>query len=257
MIVTDAGEAWQVVLQTDHAALAGEIARAFGGDGFAPPTRPASVEIAARRHDDGWRVWESAPLRDPSGAPKHFYGVPAAAQLDFYRCCIAAVEDEDPYAALLVSMHGAGVFGGDYGWRGAPVSDELAPLAGAFVAEQEARYAGRAAAAQVSEAERWSDHDIVQVADRISIVLSAQTGTMGPATIEKIVRADRSAEPLVMEPEGEWTVTLAPYPFAEAPARFSLLRRLIPKQEWPDDEAFRATFFATGPERVEITILPA
>ena len=40
-------------------------------------------------------------------------GVPA--HLAFYRACIAAVSDQDPYAGLLVSMHGAGIYRGRYG----------------------------------------------------------------------------------------------------------------------------------------------
>ena len=63
MIVRDAGDAWQVVLQTDHADLSGAFARAWAERGAGHD----SLVIAAERHDDGWAVWERAPRVDESG----------------------------------------------------------------------------------------------------------------------------------------------------------------------------------------------
>ena len=112
MIVRDRGDSWQVVLQTDHADLSGALARAWAGrDG-----RDDSLVIAAERHDDGWAVWERAPLVEPeTGRPINFLDVGVPAHLAFYRACIAAVSEQDPYAGLLVSMHGAGIYRQRYG----------------------------------------------------------------------------------------------------------------------------------------------
>ena len=63
VIVRDAGDAWQVVMQTDHADLSGAIATAWADRG----PRHDSVVVAARRHDDGWAVWERSPLVDHTG----------------------------------------------------------------------------------------------------------------------------------------------------------------------------------------------
>jgi hypothetical protein len=52
-------------------------------------------------------------------------------------------------------------------------------------------------------------------------------------------------------------VSLSPYPFAESPATFRLVRRLLPKSgDRRDGESFRREFAAAVPEDVEITIEP-
>jgi hypothetical protein len=51
----------------------------------------------------------------------------------------------------------------------------------------------------------------------------------------------------VLEPLGPWRVGMTPFPFGERPARFSLLRRVVPKNGRPD-------ILGTPTELVEITI---
>jgi hypothetical protein len=55
-----------------------------------------------------------------------------------------------------------------------------------------------------------------------------------------------------LAPIEPWRVTIDPYPFDVSPARFSLLRRLVPKRERTLAE-FPAELFALAPEQVEIT----
>ena len=111
MIVRDAGDAWQVVLQTDHADLSGAFAQAWADRG---PAHEA-VAIAAERHDDGWAVWEQSPRVDESGKPVNFLEVDVRSHLAFYRAGIAAITEQDTDAGLLVSMHGAGIYRQRYG----------------------------------------------------------------------------------------------------------------------------------------------
>ena len=169
MIVRDAGDAWQVVLQTDHADLSGAFARAWADR--AP--RHESLVLAAERHDDGWAVWEQSPLVDAAGAPVNFLDVQVPAHLAFYRAGIAAVTDEDPYAGLLVSMHGSGIYrqryGEDPGLRLTHAA-EVAALVEEFVAEQEASVPARMEAAGVDDDFRWADYRRLQAYDRLSLL---------------------------------------------------------------------------------------
>src|SRR4051794_27321122 len=108
MIVRDLGDAWQIVLQTDHAALSGQFAAAWGNGTFAAPRPARSVQIATVRHDDGWAVWERAPnlIAPADGGPRRprtFIEVPVRSHVAFYRAHIAAIVEQDPYAGLLVS----------------------------------------------------------------------------------------------------------------------------------------------------------
>jgi uncharacterized protein DUF3891 len=230
VIVRDTGETWQVVLQTDHADLSGAFARAWSEQG---PSHDALV-IAAERHDDGWAVWERAPRVDESGKPVNFLDVDIRSHLAFYRAGIAAIAEHDPYAGLLVSMHGAGIYRQRYGLdpglglsRAAAAQDEV----DAFVLEQEEKFGG-------DPGERRLDYELLQLYDRLSLYFCMRDVDAGEAAELQGYR---------LEPVAPWHVRIAPYPFREPPARFSLLRRIIPKSGFPD-------VLATPAERVAITI---
>ncbi len=246
MIVRDAGDAWHVVLQTDHADLSSACARRWADTG----SRHASLVIAAERHDDGWAVWEQAPLIEAgTGRPLNFLEVQVPVHLAFYRAGIAAITDEDPYAGLLVSMHGAGIYRQRYGAqpelrlsRAAEVMD----LVEAFVEEQESGYADRIAAIGVSDEERWTDYHRLQVYDRFSLYFCLRDVEAGEAEDIGGYR---------IEPLGSGRVRVDPYPFDSPGERFSLLRRVLPKRPWALGE-FREAFSATRPERLEIQVEP-
>jgi hypothetical protein len=243
MIVRDRGDSWQVVLQTDHADLSAAFARAWADH----ETRHDSLVLATERHDDGWAVWEQAPLVEPAtGKPINFLDVGVPAHLAFYRACIAAVSDQDPYAGLLVSMHGAGIYRQRYGTDLALAltrADEVAEQVEEFVAEQESSHPGRLASTGYSEEDRWADYHRLQMYDRLSLYFCMQDVENGEP---------RAIRDYRLEPLAAWRVTIDPYPFVDSPVRFSLLRRLVPKRARTPRE-FPAEFFAQAPERVEIT----
>jgi hypothetical protein len=230
MIVRDAGEAWQVVLQTDHADLSGAFARAWAEQG----PRHESLVIAAERHDDGWAVWEQAPRVDDQGKPVNFLDVDVRSHLAFYRAGIAAIAEQDAEAGLLVAMHGAGIYRQRYGLdpglalsRVAEVQEQV----DAFVAEQEATFGGEPGA-------RQDDYALLQLYDRLSLYFCTRDTEAGEAAEFQGYR---------LEPLGPWRVRLGPYPFEESPASFSLIRRLIPKGTTGD-------VLAVAPQRVAITL---
>jgi hypothetical protein len=240
MIVRDRGDDWQVVLQIDHEDLSGALARAWGDQG----ARHDSLEIAAARHDDGWAVWERAPVIEPeSGKPVNFLDVDISSHLAFYRACIAAVTEQDPYAGLLVSMHGAGIYQQRYGRDPALGLSRAAAaqeLVDAFVAEQEDGYESRVGEIGVADDERWHDYELLQLYDRLSLYFCMRD-----------VEGD-GAEPVelqgyTLELLAPWRVRMSPYPFGDSPSRFELVRRVMPK-------AAHAEVLATPVERVAIAI---
>lgn len=227
MIVRDLGDAWQVVMQTDHADLSAAFAQAW-----ATPLS-SSLVIATERHDDGWAVWEQSPRVDEAGKPVNFLEVDVSAHLAFYRAGIAAIAEEDEDAGLLVSMHGAGIYRQRYGLdqalglaRAAEVQDEVE----AFVSEQEAKFGG-------DPKGRWEDYERLQLFDRLSLYFCMRDGE------------EAELQGYRIEPVAPWHVRLSPYPFADGAGGFSLLRRVIPKNG-------RADVLGTAPERVEISVEP-
>ncbi len=246
MIVRNRGDAWQVVLQTDHADLAGALAEAWIDHG---PRRESAI-VAARRHDDGWAVWERSPLVDGDGKPVGFLDVHVPAHLAFYRAGIAAITDEDPYAGLLVSMHGAGIYRQRYGSDTALAftrAAEVQELVDAFVAEQEGVYAERAAEAGVDEELRWADYHRLQWFDRFSLAFCLRDWDEPPAEAFELGS-------FTFTPAGPWRARVDPYPFAGSSASFALLRRLVPKRPWTQAE-FRESFARIAPEPVSIELV--
>ncbi len=196
MLVRDAGDAWQLVMQTDHGDLAGQIVAAWGGEGFRAPARLASAVTAATRHDDGWAVWERRPRLDPeTGAPRNFLGVAVAPHLAFYRAGVEVVCDDDPYAGLLVSMHMSGLYRQRYGVVPAGpmrLSEQERALADTFCDQEEERQAALAALLEVSEEERWHDYALLQVADLVS--LFCQLGDLEGGTASGAAEAVPTAD---------------------------------------------------------------
>jgi hypothetical protein len=230
VIVRDAGDAWQVVLQTDHADLSGAFARVWEEQG----ARHGSLVIAAERHDDGWAVWEQAPRVDETGKPVNFLDVDVRSHLAFYRAGIAAVTEHDAEAGLLVAMHGAGIYRQRYGLdHGLALTraPEVQELVDAFVAEQEAKFGG-------DPGERRGDYELLQVYDRLSLYVCMRDLEAG----EKAEFQDYRLEPLA-----PWRVRVSPYPFTESPASFTLVRRVIPKGTARD-------VLVAEPERIAIIL---
>jgi hypothetical protein len=242
VIVRDRGSDWQVVLQTDHAELSEEVARDWADRG----PRHDSVVLAARRHDDGWATWERSPMVDGDGKPVTFLDVHVPAHLAFYRAGIAAITDEDAYAGLLVSMHGAGIYRQRYGSDPSLAvtrAPEVQELVVAVVAEQEAGYAGRMAEAGVDDDERLADYHRLQWFDRFSLAFCLRGWDEAGEPFE--------VGPFRFEPVGPWRARVAPWPFREREIECSLVRRLVPKRTWRQ-QAFRDAFFGLPAERLSI-----
>jgi hypothetical protein len=246
MIVCDVGNCWQIVLQTDHANLSGDIARRWAER----TDRFDSLVTAAERHDDGWSVWEQAPMCDlRTSRPLNFLDVGVPAHLAFYRAAIAAISEQDPYAGLLVSMHGAGIYRGRYGIQPdlkLTFADEVRDQVDAFVAEQENTYDSRSEPLGVTVTQRRHDYELLQIYDRLSLLFCMNDTLAPPGTEFSGYR---------FEPDGAATIRVTPFPFEGREQSFSLLRRLLPKREWSDGDAFRSEFFGAELERTTISIL--
>jgi Protein of unknown function (DUF3891) len=240
MIVRDRGDDWQVVLQTDHADLAGDFARAWAE----PGPRHDSLGLAAERHDDGWAVWEQAPMVEPeTGRPLNFLDVGVPAHLAFYRACIAAVSEQDRYAGLLVSMHGAGIYQQRYGrdpGLGLAQAEAHRELVDGFVDEQETGYTERIAETGVDEEQRWADYELLQLYDRLSLYFCMREVERGE---------EAELQGYRLQPLAPWRIRMQPFPFAGRRAGLSLVRRLVPKDG-------RSEILALAPERVEISVEP-
>src|SRR5271154_5870574 len=107
---------WWLVTHPDHARLAGAFAERWGNDRFLAPQPRVHVLKGIARHDDGWTARDAAPQITREGKPSAFSVALVGKYSAFEEIDLAdylAVRDravrliakEDPYAAILVSMH--------------------------------------------------------------------------------------------------------------------------------------------------------
>ena len=210
VIVRDRGADWQVVLQPEHAELSEEVARAWADRG--PATTPSCSRRAATT--TAGRRGSARPWSTRDGKPVGFLDVHVPAHLAFYRAGIAAISDEDAYAGLLVSMHGAGIYRQRYGADPSLAlsrAPEVQELVDAFVVEQEAGYPERMAAVGVDDELRLADYHRLQWFDRFSLAFCLRGWDEAGESFE--VGSFR------FEPVGPWRARVSPWPFAEADAR--------------------------------------
>jgi len=263
--VRDAGDAWQVVLQPDHGDLAGQLAQAWGNERFRTSPHHSSLALAAARHDDGWSVWERWPQLSDGDRPMQFLDVHISSHLAFYTAAMTDVTGQDPYAGLMVAMHGAGLYRERYGTQPG-LRNKWADLHGdeieAFVDSVERTYPARLSELGVDDDEQWTSYKLLQVLDRLALYFSGlfevklgDVHEIAPTPVdydggETTIRVEALSP---FAPYSPTHVRIDPFPFVQSPARFTLLRRLLPKRSWTATE-FRETFRSTPPERLDLLV---
>ena len=254
MIVRPLPDGLLCIRQIDHAALSGELARAWGGR--MPLLAPrAPVELAMARHDAGWADIDREPRWNPATGLPHTYRTwPVSDALEVAARSVALVGAEDPYAGWLVSRHFASFH----------VSSE-APAARAWVTAQVGHRAellsrawprvGRAALhPHVLEA----NFDWLQLLDALSLSLcetwnsweSRETcAEYGERTKSfRYLRQGATGDPLRVEGRVE------PWPFARAEVGGSVPALRLSSGPWTDAASLARAWDDAEPATVEVAL---
>ncbi len=121
MLLRREGSSVLAIAQQSHAWISGQLARVWGNDRFPSPEPWEEVCLAAEQHDIGMAGWDRDPTFNPeTGLPYSFLEMPLEVHLGLWDAAPQRVVVQSRYAALLISMHGARL----YGRRNL---DELAP----------------------------------------------------------------------------------------------------------------------------------
>ena len=179
MIVRQLPGILRITYQIDHADLAGQFTTHWGNATFAHPMPLAALQIASTLHDNGWRYWDLNPKIDPAnGRPIDFMHIDVGDHTDLYRKGISEVMATDPYAGLLVNMHGCGLYNGRYGTLDVPGLERYSAqdllIVKAFIGEHEAQQ--HALKEQLKDADQlqdeafeqqlWTNYQLLQIWDR-------------------------------------------------------------------------------------------
>ncbi|PSM49949.1 DUF3891 domain-containing protein [Chroococcidiopsis sp. CCALA 051] len=114
------------IAQPTHAWIAGCLAQAWGNQDFGTFAPKAEVCLGAAIHDIGWVFWENEPtLNLQTGYPHNFMELPSEISVKIWSGVKHLTSSYGRYAALLVSLHGTGLFERFRKWENSPESTQL------------------------------------------------------------------------------------------------------------------------------------
>jgi hypothetical protein len=233
-----------LVTHVDHAHLAGEFAAKWGNENFRLPEPRAHVLKGISRHDDGWRERDAELQITRQGKPSAFsvelvgkYSafeeIDLADYLAVRERAVQLIAQEDPYAAILVSMHTCNLLS-ERADRSTIALEQL-PLLDNFLERQRAlqenlvEQIGPDASLPPEQKSATAIRDhyrLLQACDNLSLL--ACVNYRQPATLlHPLPVNDGGYQPVAVESIGERSFKLEPYPFAESPVSFSLPARHV------------------------------
>lgn len=252
-----------VVAQPDHGTQTGLIAGLWGNDVSGRPTHGDAPRLAARHHDDGWAVWERRPTLNPTTRqPIQFFDVHPDEHLAAYRAGIQRAAQIDPWAGLLVSMHGAGLYNDRYGsYRLEEIGEQTLStheraLVDQFLTDmadlQRDLYAaatGHTALTPPPELpEVRAQYLLLQVWDRISLQFALRHAADGRI---RPLPAGSAAEQLTCTNAGTFRLRLDPYPFVDDRVALPVQVRRLADRTYTDPEDFLAAMAAAPVDVLE------
>jgi hypothetical protein len=242
MILQRVPRGLMVVRQPEHGHQTGLFAQAWGNEEVPPVAdRAGSARLAAGHHDDGWATWELYPTLDPAtGQPAQFVSLTPVEHVPLYRAGIERAAAVDPFAGILVSMHGAGLYNGRYGTFSLverDLSDQERSLVDEFLRDMAdmqqsiAHSLNLGSAGHVSaEPEVRSAYLRLQAWDRLSLqylYFGAADGVIAPLPLDA-----RTSTQLSCRGIGPAHLALDPYPFADSGATFPVEYSVVPDREY-------------------------
>ncbi|MBD3886075.1 DUF3891 family protein [Phormidium tenue FACHB-886] len=114
------------ITQPTHAWVSGQFAQAWGNEQFGSIAPHQSVCLGAEQHDIGWIPWEAAPTLNPdTGYPHSFNEVAPGVHTKLWAGAKHLAMPMGRYAALLVSLHGTGLYERFTHWKNSPESRRI------------------------------------------------------------------------------------------------------------------------------------
>jgi hypothetical protein len=263
-----------LALQIEHSRVAGYFAAHWGNQNFDRPAPYASVVLAAGEHDIGWWEWEMKPstLND-KGFPLDYHDGSlkylGQLRLDFYKNAVDRVKSRDPYAAMLMAMHGVALMNAGYGKYAYPPDRTGDPRVKAYVEDQEnLRLKLLAELRQSDEFKQhcsdeqiWTNYEYMEVFDQLAQYicnrhpLNSKARKLGPSdTLNDVdipTKHGKPAAKITINPVAEHKAVLIPYPFDMDPLPVSFAARLVPNHPYKNGEEFLGEFYRG--EKITVT----
>lgn len=244
------GDDWLIIPQIDHAHLAGDLAKAWGGEFAAPLPSPELLIPAVRDHDDGWSLWEQQPRIDATtGRPRNFTEMPMDEATAIWTRSINVCAGHGPLGAIWVSLH--------FRWlaeRATTTDARDRKALKRFLAEQSARRRRWRKQAgvelPVDELAPVVDRGLryLQLFDSMSLWLCCCPCTE-PCSATVPDNGILSIEPL-----SPTQIQIHPYPFSQPELNLRVPARRIAARPYQDDEQLQAALAQAQRDQLEWTL---
>jgi Protein of unknown function (DUF3891) len=213
--------------QASHAWLSGQLARAWGNERFGAVEPWEEVCLGAEQHDVGWARWDLRPALNPdTGLPHTFIDLPIEPKIDLWSGAATRLVAQSRYAAVLVSMHGTGLF--ERFW---PDGADLG-LQRRFLESERQFQQKLLATLEADPDEVRRNHLLVRVWDSLSLALCLDWGEI---RLGEVPAADGLTS-IELKALGGGRVELDPWPFArESMSGHAEGRRLDGRFETEDE----------------------
>jgi hypothetical protein len=175
----------------------------------------------------------------------------------------------DPYAALLMAMHGVALMNAGYGKYAYPPDRTSDPRVKAYVDHQEQLRVklleqlrqSEQFTSFTSDEQIWTNYEYMEVFDQLAqfvcnrYPLNSKARKLGPTNtlndVDVPTKHGKPAVKLMVDTVSENRAVLRPYPFDADPLVVSFPARLVTKKAYTDPEDFLAEFYKA--ERITIT----
>jgi hypothetical protein len=259
-----------LITHPDHAHLAGQFAEHWGNAQFLSPTPRESVLHGIHVHDDGWLQRDTTPSITRAGKPSAFSSelvgkysafeeIDLAPYLAVRESAVERVEQVDPYAALIVSMHTYNLLT-ERADRSTIAPGDL-PLLDDFLHRQRIRQealhkAIRAnptlTAAETSAEGVFNNFRLLQACDNLSLL--SCVASMQPATLlHPLPTVDGPLE-ITVTPVAPRHFRVSPYPFNQPELTFELPARHVEGHHFDASSTLARAYAAAPIETLQITI---
>ena len=266
---TDTG--WWLVTHPDHARLAGAFAERWGNEKFLPPEPRARVLKGIARHDDGWAARDVKPEITRQGKPSAFsvelvgkYSAFEEIDLADYLAvrdrAVRLIAADDPYAAILISMHTYSLLS-EHADRSTIAAADL-PLLDRFLEQQkEFQQALRdqieadasVAPGQKSETAILDHFRLLQANDYLSLLTCVDFSR--PANLlHTLPLRDGGYTRVKVRSAGPRHFILDPYPFSEPSLTFQFPARHVKGKLFGSAAELREQFAAAPVETLSVTV---
>jgi hypothetical protein len=271
MLRLETEDGWWLITHPDHAHLAGTFAEHWGNAEFRRPAPLNDVLHAIHVHDDGWINRDAQPSLTRQGKPSAFsielvgkYSAFEEIDLEDYLAvrerAVSELEQQNSYAALLVSMHTYNLLT-ERADRSTVRPDQVS-LLDSFLERQHDRQDRLRAAIRSDLAfapEETTDEAIrdnfrlLQACDNLSL-LSCVAYDCPATLLHPLLLRNGEYQSVDVLPQSPRSFRLSPYPFTKPELTLNLPARFVPAKIFSSLQEFRALYAAAPLSSLEVRI---